>query len=47
MEIVTLHGSKFPYTFTIYKEMVGHLSYSLLIRGCIKKFLNFRLRVML
>ena len=47
MEIVSLYGSKFPYTFTIYKEMVGHLSYYLLIHGCIKKFLNFRLWVML
>ena len=47
MEIVTLHGSKLPYTFTIYKEMVSHLSYSLLIHGGIKTFLNFRLWDML
>ena len=43
MEIVTLHGSKFPYTFTVYEEMVTHLSYSLLIHDGIKIFLNFRL----
>ena len=47
MEIITLHGSEFPYKFNIYKEMISRLSYAVLIHGGIKAFLNSRLWDML